>query len=144
MSSPCNHTLCSRLLITFRSSRLKFRLQHLLGNTTRNVFTIWTFYGHSCANICVSSSLTAGSLLCFYHLVCGPSVGCHNGPHGGLSGLPKPVDAFWTNAALVGSNPNWLQCDSRQPEFAFFWTGLVFLSSILLQLQCLCLCPLAC
>lgn len=139
MFSPCNHTLYSRLLMTFSSSRLTFRLQHSL----RSALTIWTFYSHSCANRCVSSALAAGSLLCIHHPVCGPSVGCRNGPHGGLSGLPKPVDTFWTHAALVGSTPSCLQCDSRQLEFAFL-DRVGFLSSILLQLQCSCLCPLAC
>ena len=53
------------------------------------------------ALICVSSPFVAGSLLCLHHPVCWPSMGCHYRPHSGLPGLPKPMDTFRTDAALV-------------------------------------------
>lgn len=53
--------------------------------------------------VTLSSLLAAGSILRLNHPLCGPSLGCGHGSHGGLPGLAESLDAFWTYVALVGA-----------------------------------------
>lgn len=47
-------------------------------------------------------SLPVGCLLRVHHPFRRPSLGWHHRPHGGLFGLPDPLDTLRAHAALVG------------------------------------------
>lgn len=56
----------------------------------------------------------AGPILCLYHFVCGPGLGCSDRPNGGLPGEPEQMDPVWPDDALVGVSASVTQWTSLQ------------------------------
>jgi len=88
--------------------------------------------------------LAAGPFLCLHHPVCGASLGCRHGPHGGLLHQQNIMDPLWPPDALVRAACSTLHpclmCHSASSPFSVSlgmrFAGQDMLTSCLAQVRC--------